>query len=166
MITDERFTPAWVIDLARCMMGDIDLDPASCVAANMVVQAKEFYTKKENGLSFSWSGKRVWLNPPYSRGVVGKFVSKWIDEVDCGCILLNADTSTRASQAVMHHSTAILFFDHRIRFKPSKRLAAYLAERGSTTISGKFPQMLCYYGPQLDEEPIEKLTAHGFVVCR
>lgn len=58
-----RRTPQEVIDLARVVLGDIDLDPASDNEANQRVKARHFYSEAANGLSQPWFG-RVFLNPP------------------------------------------------------------------------------------------------------
>jgi hypothetical protein len=65
----EWYTPTDIIERARRVLGGITLDPASCLAANKTVQAPEFFTEAEDGLSRSWRGhgaeeSRVWLNPP------------------------------------------------------------------------------------------------------
>ncbi len=63
----EYYTEAAIIELAREVMGGIDLDPASSAIANQTVKAKRFYTKESNGLTQAWSG-RVWMNHPFSKG--------------------------------------------------------------------------------------------------
>lgn len=62
--SDEWYTPRWVTDLAREVLGVIDLDPASNPTANAWVQATAFYTKDDDGYSKPWYGT-VWLNPPF-----------------------------------------------------------------------------------------------------
>jgi hypothetical protein len=62
--SNEWYTPSRYIEAARQVMGSIDLDPASCELANRTVQAKQYYTKRDNGLLQPWYGN-IWLNPPY-----------------------------------------------------------------------------------------------------
>jgi hypothetical protein len=51
------------VALARAVLGEIDLDPASDEDANQIIRAARIYTKADQGLWQSWSG-RVFLNPP------------------------------------------------------------------------------------------------------
>lgn len=62
----DYYTPPDIISCARHALGGvIDLDPASCKAANKIVGARLFFGVLQNGLKQSWSG-RVWLNPPFA----------------------------------------------------------------------------------------------------
>src|SRR5262249_44464856 len=79
----EWYTPPQFIEAARAVLGTIDLDPASSIAANSVVQAKRFFTKADNGLAREWHG-HIWINPPYSGDLIGKFVDKLLLEIRAG----------------------------------------------------------------------------------
>lgn len=62
----EHYTPVPIVEAARTVLGEIDLDPASCSLANEVVQAAAFYGPGglgPDGLAEPWCG-RVFLNPP------------------------------------------------------------------------------------------------------
>lgn len=64
----EHYTPPHIVEAARATLGRIDLDPASCAAANETVGAPDFFTEAEDGLARAWGSKaapsRVFLNPP------------------------------------------------------------------------------------------------------
>lgn len=72
------YSPKDYVEAARHVMGQIDLDPASDEKANVVIQAKTFYTKEMNGLQKMWNG-RVFLNPP--GGMVNQFWLKLMDSL-------------------------------------------------------------------------------------
>lgn len=82
--SNERYTPPYIIERARAALGGIDLDPASCGAANSIVRAKRYYTREEDGINKLWVGK-VWLNPPYGyRRVKDKKTPQaglWVDRL-------------------------------------------------------------------------------------
>lgn len=50
---------------------------AAASAAN--AKCERYYTKEDDALSKSWSGERVWLNPPYGRKI-GEWVRKAWEE--------------------------------------------------------------------------------------
>lgn len=67
----EIYTPSNIIEAARCTMGEIGLDPASSVAANLRIKANHFFTKEQDGLSKAWGigyPHTVWMNHPFSKG--------------------------------------------------------------------------------------------------
>lgn len=74
----EYYTPAEIIEAARRVMGSIDLDPASSETANRIVQAKQFYTEADDGLSKAWPGN-VFMNHPFSR----EGNPRWINRLTC-----------------------------------------------------------------------------------
>jgi hypothetical protein len=139
----ERYTPAKYIELARKVLGEIDLDPASCVAAQRIVKAKEYFTTRENGLVREWHG-RVWLNPPYHRELGPQFVAKLIAErvagrVTAAVMLTNNCTDTEWFGDAVRASDGLSFTRGRINF---------LIEDGSTVLPTQ-GQAFFYFGDQL-----------------
>lgn len=62
----EYYTDPKILTAARELMGHIDVDPASSAAANVFVQAHEFFTPQDSGLHHAWCGN-VWMNHPFGR---------------------------------------------------------------------------------------------------
>lgn len=101
--SDEYYTPKYIIDAARAVMGAIDLDPATCELAQTIVRAERYYTKADNSLLEPWHG-RVWLNPPFSKP--GPFIAKAIEEytdsnITEAIVLVNNGTETAWGQALL-----------------------------------------------------------------
>lgn len=119
-MNDEWYTPPNIIALAREVMGGIDLDPASCEEANRIVWANSYCDKVVNGLDPVWSG-RIWLNPPYSRGLIGRFVKKLLNEVSVGrtkeaICLVNNSSETEWFQALLARADMVCLIKGRIKF--------------------------------------------------
>jgi phage N-6-adenine-methyltransferase len=117
---NEWYTPAEYIEAARRVLGTIDLDPASSHEANAVVKATAYYTVDDDGLSQDWSG-RVWLNPPYTANLVGRFVDKAVTEYQSGrvseaVILVNNATETSWFAALVEASASVCFLRSRVKF--------------------------------------------------
>lgn len=117
---NQWFTPEQYIVAARLVMGSIDLDPATHVAAQQIVQATEFYTQQDDGLTKEWHGT-VWLNPPYSQPLIGQFVDKLIEEYAAGradqAILLTHNyTDTSWFHTAEKQASLICFTRGRIKF--------------------------------------------------
>ena len=117
--TFEVYTPARYVEAARAALGAIDLDPASSAKANETVKAARFFTEDDDGLEQDWKG-RVFLNPPYGRGLTGQFVTKLVEEknagrVSQGLIVLNA-FGFDAGWFQPLWDGLLCFTDHRIRW--------------------------------------------------
>ena len=113
---NEWYTPAEYIEAARRVMGGIDLDPASCAIANEVIRAEKFFSLEEDGLKKDWSG-RIWLNPPYSRELIGKFVDKLLaSDFEAAIVLTDAATETSWFSKLAQKAAVICFATRRIKF--------------------------------------------------
>lgn len=117
---NEWYTPEKYIDLAREVLGEIDLDPASCAFANETVKARLFYSEDNDGLSQTWRG-RVWMNPPYSAELVTRFTDKFVNEyndgnITEGIVLVNNATETAWFVNMAKNASAVVFPRGRIRY--------------------------------------------------
>ena len=102
-------TPKFIIDA----LGPFDLDPCAasvrpwdCAAMN--------YTETDDGLSKPWHG-RVWLNPPFDRYQVSKWVNRLAEHGD-GILLVHARTETDWFNTIWKRASAIVFLRKRIHF--------------------------------------------------
>jgi phage N-6-adenine-methyltransferase len=117
----EWYTPTLYIEKARRVLGDIDLDPASCAAAQEIVKAAGFYTVEDDGLKQKWRG-RVWLNPPYAGALIAEFAEKMVASWNAGelvaaFMLTNAYPDTSWWHALAAASNAVCFTRGRIKFE-------------------------------------------------
>ena len=109
--SQEWYTPEWLIVLARAVLGDIDLDPASNAVAQQWVGARRYYTLDDDGFKKPWAG-RVWLNPPYDD------TPRWVarlcaayDDGDVTAALFTAHLLATGDPSVALARTASSVFD-------------------------------------------------------
>lgn len=136
---NEWYTPSDIADRARRVLGGIDLDPASNDEANEVIKAGAYFSAEDDGLEKDWTGS-VWLNPPYSRDLMPKFVGKLISEyekqhVDCAVLVSHNNTETEWFQSLAKVASAICF--------PAKRIKFYRGEDVAAPVNG---QVFFYLG--------------------
>lgn len=85
----QHYTPSFLIEKCREVMTYISLDPASCKAANSIVQATDYYSPErgDDGLVMEWYGN-VFLNPPggkiNNKSVMSSWARKLINEYENG----------------------------------------------------------------------------------
>jgi len=114
----ENYTPEYIIEACRSVMGSIDLDPASCEYTQRIVKATQFFTEKENGLEQNWYGN-VFLNPPYQMPLIRQFVEKLIKELPrlkAAILLTNNNTDTKWFLKAAQNAQMICFTKGRIHF--------------------------------------------------
>jgi phage N-6-adenine-methyltransferase len=121
--TVEWYTPAPYVEAAREVLGDIDLDPASCAQANETVRARTYYDAATDGLAQEWTGV-CWMNPPYGRDCP-QFIAKMAAAYDAGqvkaaIVLLSAySLDTAWFQPMWRH--LLCFVNGRISFESPLR---------------------------------------------
>ena len=153
---NEWYTPQKYIEAAKDVMGGIDLDPASSELAQEHIRADAYFTQEDNALTKEWFG-RVWLNPPYSKELIGPFVHKLADEIGSGrvqeAILLTHNyTDTAWFHTAESAAARICFTRGRIAFESPS------GEKAAPTQG----QAFFYYGDNIDAfESV--FTEFGFI---
>jgi phage N-6-adenine-methyltransferase len=115
--SDEWGTPRDLYDELNRVF-KFTLDPCS-TAAN--AKCDNFYTLEEDGLSKDWGGNTVFVNPPYTRGAIGKWIKKAHDEskkpnttVVC---LIPSRTDTKYWHEYCMKASHVHFIKGRLKFE-------------------------------------------------
>lgn len=139
---NEWYTPLQYVDSARVVMGSIDLDPATSESVNEKINAKNYYTKENDGLGKEWFGN-IWLNPPYENGLVSEFIEKIChEEYKQAVVLVNNATETKWGSMALKNCNAVCFHTGRIRF---------ISIDGQVKESPLQGQMILYFGDNVYE---------------
>lgn len=160
----EWYTPRQYIEAAREVLGEIDLDPASCFVANQTVKAAQIFTAQENALAQPWHG-RVFMNPPYGidkdskASVAGMFCQKAISEyvagnVEAAIILVNSAHAQKWQKPL--YDFPVCFVDHRISFVSSD---------GVVNKAPTFMNIFVYLGAE-EQKFAEVFSDFGYVMRR
>lgn len=146
--TNEWYTPPWIINLARSHMGQITCDPASNKIAQQWIQAREYYTEKDDGLSKLWTGN-VWLNPPYGKTNGKSNAEIWAEQlaryyehqyVTQGYLLVSSKFGYKWFGSLLRRYPSVTLWD-RVKF---------INERGEEGGQSKVATTLFYFGWQHD----------------
>ena len=93
------------------------LDPCADAVSS---KCEKYYTEKEDGLLRDWRGESVFVNPPYTRGAIKKWVKKCYEEakkentkVVC---LIPARTDTKYWHSYCMKAREIYFVKGRLKF--------------------------------------------------
>jgi DNA N-6-adenine-methyltransferase (Dam) len=104
-----HITPRGILDA----LGEFDLDPAAAWPRPWDC-AKASYVEATDGLSKPWHG-RIFLNPPFCRYEVGRWVQRLADH-GTGTALLHARTEADWFEPIWRSASGILFLADRITF--------------------------------------------------
>lgn len=158
---DEWSTEERVIVVARKLNGGrpFGCDPATNAAAQRMIRALVHYTKAHNGLKRKWPGS-IWLNPPYSRGLIDAFVMRWLSEKASAkrrkFLLVNAATDTGWCQVLLRARVPYIAIEGRLRHAIDGKLGG----------PARSPQLLFVDGVR-DVEALQLAAAElGGVACR
>lgn len=101
------------------------LDPC---CTKKTAKCEKFFTPAEDGLSQTWEGERVFMNPPYGREIAA-WVKKAHDEGMKGTLvvcLIPARTDTRYwHDYIFDKATDIRFLRGRLKFGDAKNSAPF-----------------------------------------
>ena len=105
-----------------------------------------YFDKEADGLSQHWFG-RVWMNPPFTKGQVGKWVEKLVHElvdgrIDLAVALVAARPDTKWWEKVATYASEIRFLKGRLTFE-------------GNTESAPFPSAVCIFDPGATEQTVK-----------
>jgi len=117
-VNDEWETPDWLFQALHAEFR-FTIDAA---ASRTNHKLPRYWTARDDALQQSWAGERIWLNPPYSRGQIERWLAKVRKEVDAPSpaqlvvALLPADTSTQYFHRSIAQADEVRFLEGRVRF--------------------------------------------------
>lgn len=163
---DDWYTPSEWIEVARRILYGIDLDPFSSDLANQRVRANRYFTEESNALEQTWEAKTVWMNPPYTRGLIDKAVTKFISEYRFGSfthamVLVNNMTDTRWYRSLLSASSHHCNIMGRIGFENAAGQRISGNTRGQTLfLFSNTPQIISMFVKEMrkmDQIPLKKV---------
>tara|TARA_R100000808_G_scaffold13439_1_gene32601 strand:+ start:2575 stop:3048 length:474 start_codon:yes stop_codon:yes gene_type:complete len=123
--TGEWATPQEFFDKLDWRFGPFDLDP--CASPNNT-KCANFYTETEDGLSKSWEGHTVFVNPPYGRGI-DKWIKKGYEEARKEntrvTMLIPSRTDTKYWHDYVMKADEVYFVRGRLKFGDSENSAPF-----------------------------------------
>lgn len=130
----EWYTPGDIREaVVEALGGIVDLDP--CADEGRTFPATQHFTKEDNGLVRRWMG-RVYMNPPYGRGI-SAWTTKLRDELRDGWAFEAVALLPARTDTTWWHELAppvVCFLRGRLRFSGYEQ-------------SAPFPSAAVYFGP-------------------
>jgi phage N-6-adenine-methyltransferase len=121
---DKWETPSWLFAALNEEFA-FTLDP--CCETH-TAKCLKHYTEQENGLLQDWSGERVFVNPPYSRGNIDKWMRKCYEESKKGALvvaLIPVSTSSKWFHEYVWKKAELRFIAGRLKFVGASQSAPF-----------------------------------------
>ena len=124
--TGEWATPQDFFDKLNWRFGPFDLDPCATIHNT---KCPNFITEIEDGLSKSWEGHTVFVNPPYGRGI-DMWIKKGYEEANANSdtkvvMLIPARTDTKYWHDYVMKAEMVFFIKGRLKFGDSENSAPF-----------------------------------------
>lgn len=142
----EFYTPEYVLNLVRKVIGNIELDPASCEFANKnIVKANRYFSAIDDGLNQDWIADTLFMNHPFSRHGNSKWIGKLVSEYETGnvkeaCCITYASTSEKWFRKLHNYSQC--YFYKRVN---------YLDENGNEKKGVTKGSVVTYFGKNVNK---------------
>jgi len=133
--TDTWLTPPALLE-ALGGAGSFELDPCSPDPRPWDT-ARHHFNRKDNGLRRRWFG-RVWLNPPYHRSVISKWMARMAEHCHGTALIFARTETSHFAHFVWPVCDALFFLERRLTF--------HLPDGRPASKNSGAPSVLCAYG--------------------
>lgn len=146
--TNEWYTPGYIIESVRKVLGTIDLDPASNAKANEIVKATKYYTQETNGYDKEWFGN-IFLNPPYGTVKGKSSAALWLQKLIDSYLARNVLQAISIVNAVHDKKWFAMVYDHPLVIT-SGPLSFIQGNPNSNYSRNIYSSAITYLGPNVD----------------
>lgn len=139
-----HLTPRWILD----RLGRFGLDPCAATVRPWDIADRNL-VEADDGLNADWGTDEVFLNPPFDRRQVGRWIEK-LAAHGKGVALLHARTETAWFAPIWEKADLILFLAQRVTFcKPDGTPCTVTnARTGKVSVANSgAPVVLAAFGP-------------------
>lgn len=152
---DSRFTPVEFVDVLEKVWGPIDLDPCGHIESPVRAARKILLSDGGDGLRDAWSGRFVYVNPPFSS------MTSWLRRAD---EMWSSGKVEKVAALVPARTDTAYFHDHLaqvcdVGFLRGRMQFARASGRSDIANRVPFSLMICVWGATQEEiEAFDRLS--------
>ncbi|NLZ74286.1 MAG: adenine methyltransferase [Bacteroidales bacterium] len=136
--SNEWYTPKYFFDA----FPEFDLDPCAPLKP-LWKTAKHTFNIHDDGLKQDWSSYgSVWLNPPYERPLINRFLEKMVEHNNGIALVYTRMDTVMTQDLILKPASSILFIKGRVKFYKMN---------GEEGLSAGCGSMLVSYGDECKE---------------